>query len=105
MTEDQVVKAVTQYRRSRAAEILVAVCMVVLMIGAVAMSSVSVYRQNAVQRSVETQECIARVTADFQSAVADALAAPPAPNAERELATDRIRKSARHLRSLDTICD
>lgn len=61
-------------------------------------------RQADIRDTTHKVECIARITAEFQAAVADAFITPPAPNAARTEAVARIEASSRKLKNLDRYC-
>lgn len=65
---------------------------------------VALVRQNDIREQGRQAICIARLTADFQAAVGDALAAPPAPNPDRLEAVNRISRTASRLHAIDEAC-
>lgn len=72
---------------------------VTLVVGTLALT-----RQAQIRDAQREQSCIARLTADFQAAVADAFAAPPAPNPARDRAVARIEDAAVRLHHLHDAC-
>lgn len=61
-------------------------------------------RLNDIERVQRQQSCTADAIATFAAAVGEALAAPPAPNPQRNLATAEIGRAAEALRHLDDAC-
>jgi hypothetical protein len=72
--------------------------------GGIIVGAVAIIRQNAIAEATERSTCIARITADFQAAVGDALGAPPAPNTERLIAVERIKRTSARLHHIDKVC-
>lgn len=98
----------TRYQHLERAIVIIAglVIVLALTVGAVALVRQGDIRetQAEIRRSIAAQECIATLTADFQAAVGAALAAPPAPNTARNVATEAIAASAEALRNYRTLC-
>jgi type II secretory pathway pseudopilin PulG len=97
-------------RRSERALITSIVGLLIIVLAATILV-VTLNRQTDIRDSItqtrdsqRQQACIARITAEFQGAVGDALLAPPAPNAARTNAVDRIQTAANKLEHLDRYC-
>jgi len=67
-------------------------------------SGTALNRQGGLQRTQNQLVCITRLQANYMAAVGDALAAPPAPNTERFLATEEIEAVARQLHHIEKVC-
>lgn len=65
---------------------------------------VSLNRQVNITRSQEQQVCIAKTTALAISGIAEAFATPPAPNADRQEAVNKIRAASSALRDITKTC-
>lgn len=78
------------------------ICFLALTVGI--LSTFAIVRTQEIKNSQERQECVARITAEFQGAVAGALGAPPAPNPERDAAVKRIEKASEKLARLERYC-
>ncbi len=61
-------------------------------------------RQDNIRHLQERQTCIVLLNAEFDSAVADALAAPPAPNPMRDAAVARLHAVSNELHHIETVC-
>ncbi len=60
--------------------------------------------QRVIRRGQRQQVCFAKFQSDFMAAVGDALAAPPAPNPDRFIATEQIEMAARRLKQVGKVC-
>lgn len=101
---DEAFAAVDRSRRYHQIERRMMIWTAVVLVVALAVGVFFAARQNEIRGLIRRQECVARITAEFQGAVAEALAAPPAPNPARATAIDGINASARRLRDLDSEC-
>jgi hypothetical protein len=61
-------------------------------------------RQNAIRDLGKREICIALSASDFESAVADALNAPPAPSPQREAAVIALHAAATQLHNVRKVC-
>lgn len=95
---------VAKVRRYTFLERLLILAIVIGVVIGMGTAFVAVARQNDIRDANRRLTCITRLTADFQAAVGDALAAPPAPNQARLDATHRIAVTARRLHESDRLC-
>lgn len=103
--------AEAKVRRYTFLETFLFVALIIILVTAAVFAMVAYERQDTISDSTDvirdsTQrvECIARLTADFQGYVGDALAAPPAPNPERTEAVEGIARTAALLHGLERSC-
>jgi hypothetical protein len=91
-------------RRYTLLERVVVLSIVVCVLIGMGTSWIALVRQNDIREGQEQVVCIARLTADFQAAVGDALAAPPAPNTARLEAVQEIARTSRRLHAIEHVC-
>lgn len=104
MSADEAFAAADRSRRYHRIERLIVVALVVVLTVAAAITVVLGARQNEIRELIARQECTARISAQFQGAVALAFASQPAPNPDRAEAVAAINRAAEKLRNLDEVC-
>lgn len=106
-TEELLADALTaqgRERRYRRIEVIVvaAVLLLAVIFGPIAYTATQ--RQEELRDLSRQSVCIAEATADAIGGIADALAAPPAPNTSREQAVHDILRAARKLHDVGKMC-
>ncbi len=101
---NQALEAAERVRQLRIHERVVTAILVAFLVGGSIFAMIAIAHQNEIRKLVDRQACVARITADFQGAVAAALSAPPAPNPARKQATDEITAASDKLTHLERVC-
>lgn len=91
-------------RRYTLLERALILCMAIGILIGMSTAAIAVDRQDAIREQQRQLGCIARLTADFQAAVGDALAAPPGPGPQRDQAVAEISRTARRLHMIERFC-
>lgn len=97
-------KAAEHWMRMHRLEKVFLTIVVLLSLVVAAVSTFAIVRQEEIKNSQVRQECVVRITAEFQGAVAEAFAAPPAPNQARDESVAKIEQAAHKLSNLDDHC-
>jgi len=108
MTTDHLIadamQAKARENRYRRTETIIVFGIAIVVALALLIGVPALVRQNELRDLSQQNVCIAKVTADAIASFGDALAAPPAPNPERERAVDRIAATAKVMHNIEVLC-